>query len=284
MGSRACGPFPGLPRTDDATAGYALVGRGNLYDVDSRPAMVCSPALGKVLTTTDAGESPLAAKPLLRRCPDTASCVDRAFLNPNAILPYNVTPDQIYSAMVKTCSFLDAINSFLRDRGYPNLQDLILGNSFSGLISELLVRHIAECCPTLARNRYVGGHPDLLPLGLYPNDSVLKGNEGIEIKTSRQAGGWQGHNPEDVHIMVFRYTLDGGEFRFVEVLAAKLTKNDWSFSGRKGASRRTPTASITASGVEKLRANPIYRDPAYAIATTNRTLRRRPKKTDLPRS
>jgi hypothetical protein len=60
----------------------------------------------------------------------------------------------------------------------------------------------------------------------------------------------------------------GGEWSsliFVEILCAKLTKSDWSFSGRKGASRRTPTASITATGVEKLRSNFLYRLPEVGV-------------------
>jgi len=52
---------------------------------------------------------------------------------------------------------------------------------------------------------------------------------------------------------------------FVEILCAKLTKKDWSFSGRKGESRRTPTASITTTGLEKLRRNFLYRLPEYGV-------------------
>lgn len=71
--------------------------------------------------------------------------------------------------------------------------------------------------------------------------------------------------------MVFRYIVgkqDNDEvvpLTFVEILCAKLEKGDWSFSGRSGASRRTPTASITAEGVEKLRKNFLYRLPRYGV-------------------
>lgn len=71
--------------------------------------------------------------------------------------------------------------------------------------------------------------------------------------------------------MVFRHAIGeqaNGEsvpLTFVEILCAKLERADWSFSGRKGASRRTPTASITASGVEKLRNNFLYRLPDVGI-------------------
>jgi len=71
--------------------------------------------------------------------------------------------------------------------------------------------------------------------------------------------------------MVFRYVVgpqEGGQtvpLTFVEIMCAKLTKRNWSFSGRKGASRRTPTASITSAGVEKLRKNYLYRIPEVGI-------------------
>jgi len=93
------------------------------------------------------------------------------------------------------------------------------------------------------------------------------GDEGIEVKASKQKGGWQGHNPEGGWFMIFRYEVDRETMpmeerrptQIVEVLIAKLTKDDWSFSGRKGKSRRTITASIRASGVKKLRDNWVYR-------------------------
>jgi len=109
----------------------------------------------------------------------------------------------------------------------------------------------------------------LLPKGHYSSNLILKGDERIELKSSIQKGGWQGHNPEDCWLIVFRYIVGKQDddrvvpLTFVEILCAKLTKKDWSFSGRKGASRRTPTASITTSGVEKLRSNFVYRLPGF---------------------
>ena len=117
----------------------------------------------------------------------------------------------------------------------------------------------------------MGGYPDLLPAGRYATALILKDEEGIEVKASIQKGGWQGHNPETGWIMVFRYMVgeqdDGSSvpLTFTEILCAKLSEEDWSFSGRKGPSRRTPTASITASGVEKLRSNFIYRLPGAGV-------------------
>jgi len=151
------------------------------------------------------------------------------------------------------------------------MEELLPGNSLSGILSEFLVKNIARMSDTLVANLKVGGHPDLLPKGYYSSNLILKGDEGIEVTSSKQKGGWQGHNPENCWLLVFRYIVGRQDndrvipLTFVEILCAKLIKEDWSFSGRKGASRRTPTASITTSGVEKLRRNFLYRIPGVGV-------------------
>jgi hypothetical protein len=168
-------------------------------------------------------------------------------------------------------SFFHDINRFLVDRGYDRLEDIMLGNSFAGLLSEMLVREIAQHSAALERNVRIGGYPDLLPVGMYAGSSILRGTEGIEVKSSKQKGGWQGHNPEAGWLMVLRYTVDTetqpirerNPTQFVQILAARLEIEDWSFSGRVGPSRRTITASITKSGMHKLRSNPVYQHPDY---------------------
>lgn len=81
--------------------------------------------------------------------------------------------------------------------------------------------------------------------------------------------------------MVFRYAVgeqeDGTKLplTFIEILCAEVKQSDWSFSGRKGSSRRTPTASITASGVEKLRQNFVYRLPGVGVGA-HRTVLAKP--------
>jgi hypothetical protein len=177
----------------------------------------------------------------------------------------------VAAGVAETYRLLHGINGFLVERGFRRLEQLILGNSLSGLISEFLVKNIASASQTLLANSKVGGHPDLLPKGRYVAEGVLKGDEGIELKASIQRGGWQGHNPEDCWVMVFRYIpgrLHEGSWTplvFTEIVCARLARSDWSLSGRKGESRRTPTASITASGTEKLRANFLYRLPEHGV-------------------
>jgi len=182
-----------------------------------------------------------------------------------------MTVAELEMAVVETYRLFHGINDFLEKGGFRPLEELLLGNSLSGIISEFLVKNISRTSAALEANLKVGGHPDLLPKGHYSSNLVLKGDEGVEVKCSIQRGGWQGHNPEACWLMVFRYVIgsqgnsDPLPLTFLEILCAELEASDWSFSGRKGASRRTPTASITASGVEKLRSNFIYRLPRVGI-------------------
>ncbi|MCC6542863.1 MAG: hypothetical protein IT225_11645 [Flavobacteriales bacterium] len=197
-------------------------------------------------------------------------------LNRAATLPYGLTVAEVAEAVGETYRLFNGLNGFLTSSGFRPFEELLLGNSLSGVLSEFLVKNIARCSDKVLANVKVGGHPDLLPVGVYSSDQVLKGHEGIEVKSSIQRGGWQGHNPEDCWLLIFRYIIgkqkDGKivPLTFVEILCAQLTKADWSYSGRKGESRRTPTASITTHGMVKLRSNAIYRLPEFTVGKRGR--------------
>ena len=200
--------------------------------------------------------------------------IDPLGVNQQAQLPYGLKADEVVAAMNDVIELLYDLNLFLVNRGNLRLQEMILGNSFSGIVSEFLVQAVDRASETLVRNSQIGGHPDLVPTDMYANDRVLHGAEGVEVKTSLQSGGWQGHNPEKVWILVFQYSIDiltqpiqdRAPFRFEKAMAALLEESDWSFSGRTGASRRTPTASILKAGTAKLHQNFIYERPGYVRA------------------
>ena len=197
--------------------------------------------------------------------------LDARYVNPSVKLPYGLKVSEVQHAVAETYRLLNGLNDYLVRDGFRPLEELLLGNSLSGIISEFLVKNIARTSTTLEANVKVGGHPDLLPTKYYSSNTVLKGEEGIEVKCSIQPGGWQGHNPEECWLMVFRYVVGKQSsgavmpLTFIEILCARLMKLDWSFSGRRGGSRRTPTASITETGVEKLRSNFLYRLPGVGV-------------------
>lgn len=152
-----------------------------------------------------------------------------------------------------------------------SLESFLMPANFSSITGEFMNMTLPKHCPTIAKNTYHNGHPDLIPKGRYPNDSVQHGDSGIEVKGSRYFKAWQGHNAEDSWLMVFCFENTSSSelsksgdaakrrFRFALVAGAKLTKSDWKFSGRSSTSRRTITASVTDSGYQKMMANWIYK-------------------------
>lgn len=191
--------------------------------------------------------------------------------NPKAEIPYGLTMEHVRRTMNDFIDFLSFINTQLHTKQMPRFETFLMPANFSSMVGEFMTASIPQYCPTLVKNRYHNGHPDLVPKGMFPGDSILHANEGIEVKASRHNSGWQGHNPEDVWLMVFVFDANSARdkalgispkpFRFVKVVGARLTRNDWSFSGRSKTSRRTMTARVTRSGYNKMEANWIYRGP-----------------------
>ena len=166
--------------------------------------------------------------------------------------------------------FLGFINQALGSKRIQRLESFLMPANFSSIVGEFMTATIPKHCKAVVKNNYHNGHPDLVPAGIFPKDACLHGDQGIEIKASRHVGGWQGHNPEDVWLMVFVFQSNSPRdvpagrhaipFRFLKVVGAELKKSDWQFSGRSDTSRRTITASVKRSGFEKMEANWIYRD------------------------
>lgn len=189
--------------------------------------------------------------------------------NPNACLPYGLTTEHIRTAMDEFLNFIEFLNLQLRTREIPRLEMFLMPANFSSLVGEFINISIPKYCPTLVKNRYHNGHPDLIPKGLFPKDAVQYSHEGVEIKGSRYAKGWQGHNPEAIWLMVFSFEANSANdvkhdlpprpFRFAGVYAAKLELEDWTYAGRSSTSRRTITASVNKSGMQKMQANWIYK-------------------------
>jgi hypothetical protein len=187
--------------------------------------------------------------------------------NPLAQLPHGLTTDHLGAAMMDFINFLGHINTRLNDEKIPRLESIMMSANFSSLVGEFMNASIPKYCKTLVKNKYFNGHPDLIPAGMYPGDSVQHASVGIEIKASRYNRGWQGHNAEDTWLMVFIYDsnrvadelLDPRPFKFLGVVGAELVMSDWLFSGRSETSRRTITASVTRSGYDKMMANWIYK-------------------------
>lgn len=209
-----------------------------------------------------------------------------AGFNPHAELPYGLSGAHLQAAMNNFTDFLGFINLQLHSRQIERLEAMLMPANFSSIVGEFMASTIPKHCPTLAKNQYHNGHPDMIPQGRFPNDAVQHAEEGIEIKASRYLRGWQGHNPEDTWLLVFVFDsnrpvdaargLAPRPFRFLLVVGARLTKEDWIFAGRSETSRRTITASVARSGYEKMMANWIYRASELTAKETAPLLQRPP--------
>lgn len=195
----------------------------------------------------------------------TPTPINAEGFNVNASLPYGLRLAHIQSSMEDFLAFLGFVNRQLNSQGIQRLESMLMPANFSSIVGEFMSTTIPKYCVAVVKNKFHNGHPDLIPASTFENDAIRYGTEGIEIKASRYGRGWQGHNPEDVWLMVFVFESNRPNdqtpkpFRFISVAGAKLLKSDWGFSGRSATSRRTITASVAQSGYQKMQANWIYR-------------------------
>jgi len=165
------------------------------------------------------------------------------------------------------------VNTGLLEKGLERLDDFVRPAIMSGLLSDLLTASIAKHSRTLTQNNYFNGHPDLLVKGVYPNDSVKAGSEGVEIKTTRKSGGAvDTHGARNQWMAVFVYNIDNETeparerkpLTFTEIYLGQVTIEDFRRNPRGELGTRT--ATLHREGILKLRQNWIYKDPATPSA------------------
>ncbi|GIW00120.1 MAG: hypothetical protein KatS3mg058_1523 [Roseiflexus sp.] len=105
-------------------------------------------------------------------------------------LPYGLTAQHVHQAMKDFVDFLDLINSQFCARGMLRLELFLMPATFSGMVGEFITARIPEYCRGVVKNRHHNGHPDLIPFGKFPEDSVQYAQEGVEVKASRYTSGW----------------------------------------------------------------------------------------------
>lgn len=195
------------------------------------------------------------------------SAVSEDSFNPAPSLPFNLRSEDVKLAMRDVYDFFFDVNSFLLGRGLPRLDDTIRPAILSGLLSDMLTESVAKHSRSLTPNRYFNGHPDLLVAGVYVENKIKAGKEGIEVKTTRKPGGAVDfHGARDQWIMVYVYDVDNKTepaserrpLRFTEIYVAKVTADD--FRRNERGELGTRTATLDRDGLVKLRAGWLYRD------------------------
>jgi hypothetical protein len=186
--------------------------------------------------------------------------------NSKAALPYELRRDDFRLAMQDVYDLFYDINSSLVGRGLRRIEEIVRSAILSGILSDALSASLARHARVLTVNRYHNGHPDLIPEGLYPKDSIQAGEEGVEVKATKGGGAVDTHGARAAWLCVFRYAVDSETepavdrepTRIVEVLLARLSLDDFRRNQRSELGTRT--ASPNRGGIAKLRSNWIYRE------------------------
>ena len=185
--------------------------------------------------------------------------------NLGAALPFQLRLKDFEMAMQDVFDFFYDVNQLLTNKGLQRLDDMLRPAIMSGLLSDMLTASLAKHARSLVQNKYFNGHPDLLVQGVYPNDSARSGSEGIEIKTTRKAGGAvDTHGARDQWMCVFVYDVDHATqpavnrqpMAFTEIYLGHVTTDDFRKNPRGELGTRT--ATLDRDGIAKLRRNWIY--------------------------
>ena len=192
--------------------------------------------------------------------------VDAGKFNVAAHLPYELRLQDFQIAMQDVYDFFFDVNALLTGKGLQRLDDMLRPAIMSGLLSDMLTASLAKHARTLVQNSFFNGHPDLVVQGVYPNNAVKSGDDGVEIKTTRKAGGAvDTHGAREQWMCVFVYSVDSETeparqrrpVTFTEVYLGRVTIEDFRRNSRGELGTRT--ATLHKEGIKKLRENWIYR-------------------------
>ncbi len=199
--------------------------------------------------------------PIIRETPDTSG------FNPDIVLPYQLRREDFALVMQDVYDFFFDVNLRLFEKGIKRLDEMLRPAAMSGLVSDMVTASMAQHSRVLVENSYHNGHPDLIVNGIYPNDSVKSGTEGIEIKSTRKPGGAvDTHGAREQWMCVFVYRVDNATepavdrapMKFTEVYLGYVTVDDFRKNPRSELGTRT--ATLDRYGIAKLRENWVYLD------------------------
>lgn len=196
--------------------------------------------------------------------------INPAFLRRQVPLPGSLTHDQLAEALNHCQNTVHIVNKNMREHVGLGLHEIIQGNNFSGLVSNLLTDSMHQCTPF--KHNHHQKYPDLVePNGepTPPGGSVP--GVGLEVKTTiKPTKGGESHNGHSGWHMIAAYCFTGdGDILFTNVMLACLVAHnlpgaDWKYVGSvvddETGSRRTETYNTTGPGTCKLRDGCAYFD------------------------
>ena len=198
--------------------------------------------------------------------PITKNTADVTMFNQQVQLPYALRVQDFQMAMQDVYDFLYDVNAHLIGRGLQRLDDMLRPAILSGVLSDMLTASLAKHSRVLSENQYHNGHPDLVVQGVYARNAVKAGTEGVEVKTTRKAGGAvDTHGARDQWMCVFVYrvdvesepAIDRQPMTFTETYLGHVTIEDFRKNPRSELGTRT--ATLHKNGIQKLRESWVYR-------------------------
>jgi hypothetical protein len=198
--------------------------------------------------------------------PITRNSLDVSKLNTALHLPFELRLDDFRSAVQDVYDFFHDVNVGLTAKGLDRLDDMLRPASMSGIVSDMLTASLAKHSRTLVVNAFHNGHPDLILRGRYPDNAVKSGEHGVEVKTTRKAGGAvDTHGARDQWMCVFVYAVDNltepaierQPMTVREIYLGQVTVDDFRRNNRGELGTRT--ATLHAQGIAKLRRHWVYR-------------------------
>lgn len=204
------------------------------------------------------------------------NALDASGFNAAVDLPFELRLDDFRSAAQDVYDFFYDVNTGLMAKGLERLDDMLRPAIMSGVLSDMLTASLARHSRALAVNAYFNGHPDLVLKGEYPGNAIKSGAKGVEIKTTRKAGGAvDTHGARDQWMCVFVYEVDTATeparerwpMSFTEIYLGRVTVDDFRRNARSELGTRT--ATLHAAGIAKLRESWVYRAPTAERASTS---------------
>ena len=198
--------------------------------------------------------------------PLTRNSVDNSRFNHARSLPFELRIRDFEIAIQDIYDFFYDVNTHLTGKGLQRLDDMLRPAIMSGILSDMLTASLAKHSRALTENRYHNGHPDLIVQGIYPDNSVKAGHEGVEVKTTRKAGGAvDTHGARDQWMCVFVYRVDTASepardrepMTFTEVYLGQVTIDDFRKNPRSELGTRT--ATLHKEGIRRFRDCWVYR-------------------------
>lgn len=198
--------------------------------------------------------------------PHKKQVLDLTAFNAKVTLPYSLRLKDFEIAMLDVYDFFYDVNAMLLGKGLHRMDEMLRPAAMSGMISDMLTASMAKHARVLVENEHFNGHPDLVVQGRYPKNSVAAGTDGVEIKSTRKAGGAvDTHGARDQWMCVFVYrtdhdtepAVDREPMKFTEVYLGAVKIADFRNNPR-GGNLGTRTSTLSGTGIKKLRSNWIY--------------------------